>query len=163
MDFSVLILTIGIPGSGKTTWVEQYQKQHANGTYVISSDQIRRELTGYEQCINPSQSPMIHEEARKRAKMLIENAKNLRLCNGTWPVIIIDSTNVELEEWLAYKELGASIMLAKIFDVPPEEAIKRMENRERKVPLEILERKWKTLEANREKIPKLFNMILNFF
>ena len=163
MDFSVLILTIGIPGSGKTTWVEKYQKQHANGTYVISSDQIRRELTGYEQCINPSQSPMIHEEARKRAKMLIENAKNLRLCNGTWPVIIIDSTNVELEEWLAYKELGASIMLAKIFDVPPAEAIKRMENRERKVPLEILERKWQALEANREKIPKLFNMIINFF
>lgn len=162
MDYSVLILTIGIPGSGKTTWVQQYQKQHSNGVYVISSDQIRKELTGEEQCINPSQSPMIHEEARKRAKMIIDNAKNLRLCNGTWPVIIIDSTNVELEEWIAYKNLGATLMLAKIFDVEPNEAIKRMDNRDRKVPLEILEMKWKTLERNREKIPKLFNMIINF-
>ena len=162
MDFSVLILTIGIPGSGKTTWVKQYQKQHANGTYVISTDRIRQELTGHEQCIDPTQNPMIHEEARKRAKLLIENAKNLRLCNGTWPVIIIDSTNVEVEEWLAYKELGATLMLAKIFDVEPKEAIQRMDNRERKVPLEILEMKWKTLETNREKIPKIFNMIVNF-
>ena len=49
-------------------------------------------------------------------------------------------------------------MLAKVFDVEPKEALRRMENRERKVPFEILAWKWKTLQGNKHAIPKLFNM-----
>ncbi len=158
MDFSALILTIGIPGCGKTTWVNEYLKKYPNGTYVISTDAIRLELTGNEQCVDPSQNPMIHGEARKRAKNIIDKRAEIFKKNGTWPVIIIDSTNVDVEEWIAYKQLGASIMMAKVFDVEPEEAMKRMENRERKVALEILEWKWKTLQENKHAIPKLFNM-----
>jgi len=116
------------------------------------------ELTGNEQCVDPSQNPMIHGEARKRAKNIIDKRAEIFKKNGTWPVIIIDSTNVDVEEWIAYKQLGASIMMAKVFDVEPEEAMKRMENRERKVGLEILEWKWKTLQENKHAIPKLFNM-----
>lgn len=157
MNFSVLILTIGIPGCGKTTWVNEYLKKHPNGTYVISTDAIRTELTGIEQCVDPSQNPMIHEEARKRAKNIIDNHMEIFKKNGTWPVIIIDSTNVDVEEWIAYKQLGASMMLAKVFDVEPQEALKRIENRERKVPLNILEWKWKTLQNNKNAIPKIFN------
>lgn len=162
MDFSVLILTIGIPGSGKSTWVKEYQKQHSNGVFVISTDEIRKEITGIEQCVDPSQNTRIHEEARKRAKAIIDDRKNLSKKYGTWPVIIIDSTNVDVEEWAAYKQLGAHIMMAKIFDVTPDEALKRMENRERKVPREILEWKWDTLEKNRKDIPKFFNLIIYF-
>ena len=157
MNFSVLILTIGIPGCGKTTWVNDYLKKYPNGTYVISTDAIRLELTGKEQCVDPSQNPMIHEEARKRAKDIIDNRTEIFKKIGTWPVIVIDSTNVDVEEWFAYKQLGASLMLAKVFDVEPQEALKRMENRERKVPLEILEWKWKTLQDNKHAIPKFFN------
>ena len=162
MDFSVLILTIGIPGCGKTTWVNDYLKKHPNGTYVISTDAIRLELTGKEQCVNPSQNPMIHDEARKRAKNIIDNRAEIFKKLGTWPVIIIDSTNVDVEEWIAYKQLGANVMMAKVFDVEPKEALRRMENRERKVPFKILEWKWKTLQANRHAIPKLFNMEIYF-
>ena len=162
MDFSVLILTIGIPGSGKSTWVKEYQKKHSNGVFVISTDEIRKELTGIEQCIDPTQNSRIHEEARNRAKAIIDDRKNLSKKYGTWPVIIIDSTNVDVEEWIAYKKLGAHIMMAKIFDVTPDEAMKRMENRERKVPREILEWKWETLEKNRKVIPNFFNLIIYF-
>lgn len=160
MDYCVLILTIGIPGCGKSTWVKEYTKKHPCGTYVISTDAIRKEITGVEQCINPSQNDMIHEEARKRAKQIIDNREEISKKLGTWPVIIIDSTNVDVEEWIAYKQLGASVMLAKVFDVKPEDAMNNMKNRERRVPLEILQWKWRTLEKNRAAIPKLFNMQL---
>ena len=162
MDFCVLILTIGIPGCGKSTWVEEYKKHYPNGCFVISTDAIRKELTGEEQCVNPAQNPMIHEEARKRAKNIIDNRKEISTKYGTWPVIIIDSTNVDIEEWIAYKQLGASVMMAKVFNVTPQEAMKRMENRERKVPLHILEWKWELLEKNKYAIPKIFNLIINF-
>ena len=162
MDFSVLILTIGIPGSGKTTWVNDYCKKHPNNVHVISTDQIRIDLTGQEQCVDPSQNPMIHDEARKRVKKILDQTKELTQKTGTWPVIIVDSTNVDVCEWIAYKELGASLMLAKVFDIKPEQALENMKNRERKVPSHIVEWKWKTLEQNRHFIPKIFNMLIYF-
>ena len=162
MDFAILVLTIGIPGCGKSTWVEKYVKRYPHGTFVISTDAIRKELTGVEQCIDPSQNEMIHNEARKRAKAIIDDRKAIWLKYHTCPTIIIDSTNVELEEWLAYKQLGANVMLAKLFDIAPEEAFERMASRERKVPMEILQMKWDTLNKNRDAIPQVFNMTIDF-
>lgn len=162
MDFCVLILTIGIPGAGKSTWVKEYLEMYPNGTFVISTDEIRKELTGNEQCVDPSQNSMIHEEARKRVKAIINNKKSLCKKLGTWPVIIVDSTNVEVEEWIAYKQLGATILAAKIFDIKPENAYEHMQNRERKVPMEIIQWKWKILQQNLKNIPKLFNYIIDF-
>jgi len=40
-----LILCTAIPASGKSTWARLYQKRHKN-VYIVSSDEIRRELTG---------------------------------------------------------------------------------------------------------------------
>ena len=40
-----LIILSAVPGSGKSTWAKKYQSEHPN-TYIISSDQIRFELTG---------------------------------------------------------------------------------------------------------------------
>lgn len=40
-----LIIMSAIPGSGKSTWAKKYQKEHEN-VYIISSDEIRHELTG---------------------------------------------------------------------------------------------------------------------
>lgn len=161
MDYSSIILTIGIPAAGKSTWVREYCKKHPNGTFVISTDQIRKELTGTEQCIDPSQNEMIHDEAKKRARDIIERRKEISKKLGVWPTIIIDSTNVDLDEWVAYKQLGACTMSAKVFDVEPDEAIERMKNRERKVPEDIIRWKWETLQKNRKYLPKIFNFIYN--
>lgn len=40
-----LIVLSAFPGSGKSTWCKKYLETHPN-TYVISSDEIRFELTG---------------------------------------------------------------------------------------------------------------------
>lgn len=43
-----LIILSAPPGSGKSTWALAYQKSH-DSTYIISSDEIRYELTGSRQ------------------------------------------------------------------------------------------------------------------
>ncbi len=40
-----LIVLSAVPGCGKSTWARNYKKTHKN-TYIISSDDIRFELTG---------------------------------------------------------------------------------------------------------------------
>lgn len=47
MNRPSLILLVGIPGSGKTTYAEKYIKEHPNVTH-LSSDKIRAELWGNE-------------------------------------------------------------------------------------------------------------------
>ena len=156
MTFTIVILTIGIPGSGKSRWVKEYIKTHPL-TYVVSTDEIRKELTGVEQCVDPSQNQMIHDEARKRVKSILEdpNAKG-----GLGPEIIVDSTNVTVDEWIEYRKLGSDLMLAKIFEIEPNQAMEFQKTRERKVPLEILEMKWKQYQENKKFLPYLFNMLL---
>jgi len=156
-QISILILTIGIPGSGKSRWVKKYKKTHPL-TYVISTDEIRKELTGYEQCIDPSQNDMIHDEARKRIKQILEESKKKKH-QYVGPEIIVDSTNCELNEWLKYKELGATIIRAVIFERTPDEAFKNQMNRERQVPLPILQMKYDQYNKYKKFLPKLFNML----
>lgn len=47
MNRPTLILLIGPPGAGKTTYAEKYISQHAN-TVLLSSDKIRKEMWGNE-------------------------------------------------------------------------------------------------------------------
>ena len=159
-SFSLLILTIGIPGAGKSTWVKEYQKQHPQ-VHVVSTDQIRKELTGSEQCLDPSKNHEIHEEARRRVKEIISNPEEYGDKYNLGPEIIVDSTNVEIEEWLSYKNLDPSIMIAKVFDITVEEAVNRQKTRERQVPKEIIEEKWFLLKHNMQFLSKIFNLIIN--
>lgn len=157
--FSIIILTIGIPSSGKTTWVKQYMSEHPN-TYLISTDQLREELTGTTAC-DPHQNEMIHNEARERARAILSNPANYKNHGlGFGPEILIDSTNTDIGEWIKYRNLHPCLLIAKLFDVSVEEAMKKQENRERKVPKEVIEQKWQELQENKPKIPYFFNMVL---
>lgn len=145
-----LILTVGIPGAGKSTWAEWYASMDpTHNTVVVSTDKLRKELTGTSNC-NPAENEFIHSSARQRVKELLQQGHD----------VIVDSTNVDLEEWLKYKHLYPSIFIAKIFDVSPAEAMVRQERRERKVPLAILEDKWKTLQQNKHHVSILFDLII---
>lgn len=146
---NLLILCIGIPGSGKSTWVKEYVRAH-RATVVVSTDEIRKELTGTSEC-DASQNSFIYNEARVRVrKALLEKHD-----------VIVDATNVDVHEWMAYKEicLDNTIKVAKVFNVPPEQALARMRDRERKVPKEIVERKWRQLQSNRQFLPYIFNFV----
>lgn len=156
--FSLILLTIGIPGSGKTTWVNEYKKAHPL-TYVISSDEIRKELYGSYKC-DPEQSQRVHDVAREKAKAILEDPNSF---GGLGPEIIIDSTNTDVEEWLKFKKLGASVLLAKVFDRDPFSAFKATEMRDdnaRHVPLDVIRSKHAELQLNKKFLPLIFNLVL---
>ena len=158
--FTIIILTIGIPGAGKSTWVREYKRYHPY-CYVISTDDIRKELNGTPEFFT-NQNEYVHNEARNRVRKIIESKdESSTMVNPLTNTveIIVDSTNVDLQEWVAYKLLGASMLMAKYFDTTIDEAMEHQQSRERKVPREIVEQKWNTLQKNRKEIAKIFNFI----
>ena len=158
--YSTIIILIGIPGSGKSRWATKYQKRH-NNIHIVSTDQIRKELTGCEQCIDPSQNGMIHDEARKRVKAIMDDPNNYGGNHGMGPEIIVDSTNVDWQEWAKYRALNPTAMLALPFNVDVDTAMDNQRHRERQVPREILEMKWKQMQENKHLFPRYFDMIID--
>lgn len=154
--FSLLILCIGIPGSGKSRWVHEYKKTHPL-TYVVSTDEIRKEVTGVEQCINPSQNDLIHQLARERVKKILSDPHAV---GGLGPEIIVDSTNVSADEWIAYKELHPALIIARIFDVSVETAMEHQRLRTRVVPEHIVRLKYNSLQQNKKYLPYIFNALI---
>ena len=65
-----LIILSAMPGSGKSTWAKKYKEEHPN-TFVVSSDEIRFEITGTSQDFSRQKevwelfSLRIHEYAKK--------------------------------------------------------------------------------------------------
>lgn len=155
MPFSVLMLLIGIPGSGKTTWVQNYKKTHPL-TYVVSTDEIRKELFGRDEC-DPCYNQKVRDIAKKKVETILNDPNAV---GGLGPEIIVDSTNCDVSEWIKYKNLKPSAMIAKVFDVTPEEANKNQQNRERQVPYDAIKKYYSTLQNNKKHLPKIFNLIL---
>ena len=93
---------------------------------------------------------------------LINDDKSYGGNNGMGPVIIVDSTNTEKEEWIKYKLLKPNIIIAKVFDKNVDECFERIKifRPERIVPKEILQMKKDQLEKNKPFLSKVFNMIL---
>ena len=65
-----LIILSAMPGSGKSTWAKKYSEEHPH-TLIVSSDEIRFELTGQSQDFSKQKevwelfSLRIHEYAKK--------------------------------------------------------------------------------------------------
>jgi predicted kinase len=118
-----LVLTIGLPGSGKSTWAqEQSQRWHAGvildqGLWIIERDSVREELTGSQR--DHSQEAEVTRIARTRA------ADGLR---RGYTVIIAD-TNLKpryRNEWMGLAgELGASVQIESFLAVPLGTCIER--------------------------------------
>lgn len=81
---ATLILLSAIPGSGKSTWAKQYQKEHPN-TYIVASDEIRESFFGSAQNFSHEKEvwqiflDKINEHAEADASCtVIADATNLR-------------------------------------------------------------------------------------
>lgn len=147
----LLILVIGIPGAGKTTWCNQYLKTHG-ATLYISNDDLRKELTGTED-FNSDNKDLIYEEARKRAVDALAQNRD----------VIVDGTHTDVNQWIKFKRAipDDCLIAAKVFAVPPDTAIEHIEKRERKVPMYVLENKWRELSRNLKFLPFIFNFIFD--
>jgi predicted kinase len=121
-----IVLLVGLPGSGKSTWLAQ---QAGGG---ISSDAVRKLLADDE----TDQS--IHDQVFQTVRYLLEQ----RLAIGR-PVTFIDATNLTPEERRPYLEIARARGVpidAVFFDVPLSVCQERNARRSRVVPREALEK-----------------------
>lgn len=111
----ILIIEIGPPGSGKTTWAKQYVKEHSN-FIRICPDEIREEITG--SIDNQTQNGKVWAIAKKRVADALPEHN-----------VILDATNVKGKDRKKFiKELPAHTLRYKLFNVPTDECKRRIKN-----------------------------------
>jgi predicted kinase len=118
------IMTVGIPGSGKSRWVNSYKEVminpnglggiQENNYEVVCPDQIRKEITGHISDI--TQDQRVWKIVKERVIEYLKEGKN----------VILDSTMVKSRKEFI-KDLPLCFRYAKVFRITPEEAIRRIQ------------------------------------
>ena len=126
------VVVVGVPGSGKTTWANEYAAS-TNGI-VVSSDDVRVDLWG-DASIQKEQNKVFAEVHRR----VIEGLKAKK-------TVIMDATNLHAK-WrkaLIRDMRSATKMdfrcICAVIATLPEVCIARQEQRDRKVPAEVIRR-----------------------
>ena len=160
-----IIVCIGVPGAGKSTFVRRYCER-MGGVYVISTDEIRKELTGTCVC-DPSMNKKVHDEAVHRAKELLEGYCDgtVNPCAGLGLEIIIDATNATTDDWVAYQSLQPGFLFAWLFDIDPEIAWFRIQKRggyqAETLTKEVVMEKHKSIHDSFDKMREIFDLVFN--
>lgn len=119
----LLIMPIGIPGSGKTTWINKTFKDiihdsvmlNNNKTVAIHPDRVREELTG--RISDLSHDKKVWKLVKRRVSRALKQGKD----------VILDATNVSSYYRCSFIEgLPPCKLQAKLFDISPEETKKRI-------------------------------------
>lgn len=151
-----LIILCGVPGSGKSTFAEEYKKNHP-GTEVISSDGIREEVFGdaalqyteeiakeqfQKQHITPDPENM-DTEMRRVCNTYIFGIMEDRVkkCLQDGMDVIYDATSLTAKSRvMTLKKFRGNYNKASAFylDTPKDVALKRNAARERKVPEDVI-------------------------
>ena len=121
-----IVLLVGLPGSGKSTYLERL------GVQGLSSDAVRRLLADDE----TDQS--IHREVFATLRYLLRRRLALQR-----PVTYLDATHLTMRERRPYVKMGqlyGCAVEAVFFDVPLEVCWERNRGRRRMVPEDVLER-----------------------
>ena len=112
-ELPIFLMLIGIAGSGKSFWVRNNISE--DDFVVISSDNLRRELTG--NVSDLSEDKVMWPLAKKRVAEALSNGKN----------VILDATNVNGYHRRNFiKDLPPCRLQAKLFPFDPEKAKKRI-------------------------------------
>lgn len=136
MNRPKLILLVGIPGSGKTTYAKKYTEEYIN-TIHLSSDKIREELWGNEAIQGDNNE--VFSLMQSRAIEALNNGQS----------VIYDATNVTRKDRSyiialcpKFTKIEAHIIWATI-----ETCIKRDAVRERTVGKEVIDKMLKRFQA----------------
>lgn len=136
--FQLLIL-VGAPGSGKSTYCKQMLEKYPN-LKIISMDERRKEFTGD-----------INDQSRNQ-EVFSWQEKELRKAMEARQSVILDSTNPNIKNrkhlWDIGREKGA-LCSAVYFDLSLDLLLQRNANREKKVPNDIVKRIYNSQQSVR--------------
>lgn len=137
----ILILTVGIPSAGKSTWVKSQK-----GFEIVCPDEIRKELTG--NISDQSQNARVWQIASERIIEALRNGKNA----------ILDATNTTTKGRTQFlKNIPNDLIYQKqaiVFNVSPEDAKKRIkkdleDGKDRSnVPDDVIDRMYKQFKQD---------------
>lgn len=107
------IALIGIPGSGKSTWISQ--QNMGNKYRIVSPDEIRKEITG--DVNNQEQNAQVWKVAKTRTVNALNKGKS----------VILDATMTNPDYRQDFiKGLPTTNLKAKVFQADPEVSKKRI-------------------------------------
>lgn len=132
-----IILTVGCPGSGKSTWAREFIAKNP-GFFNINRDDYRQSIMGHEERDE-------YKYTKKKESIVTymqHDAAHMILCQDGTKGVIISDTNLNPERrlgWEEYaKEWGHEVVY-QVFDVPWTELVKRNAKRGTKaVPIDVL-------------------------
>lgn len=122
-------MMVGVAGSGKSTIAKQIAER--TGAKIISSDAIRGEIYGDENC--QSDPGRIFNIVHQRVIQCIRNGEK----------VIMDATNLSCKRRMSFLKMIDRLDCHKICVVvvtTPEDIEERMKLRERKVPMDVVHR-----------------------
>lgn len=132
-----IILTVGCPGSGKSTWAREFIAKNP-GFFNINRDDYRQSIMGHEERDE-------YKYTKKKESIVTymqHDAAHMILCQDGTKGVIISDTNLNPERRLAWEEYAKQWgheVVYQVFDVPWTELVKRNAKRGIKaVPIDVL-------------------------
>lgn len=157
-----IIFLVGLPGSGKSTFVKKLQNKNLNQDYVIVSFDSTMEKIGAEKGLNYNDSyeqldfnTVIFPSYLKKLEKSLKKGKN----------IIVDNTNIKKSDRKSILKIVPNDYekIAIVFNIPSEELKKRLNKRAEKtgkyIPDEVIEKMKKayTPPSKSEGFDKIIN------
>ena len=128
-----LYVMIGIPGSGKSTIAKNIAK--LNNCKVVSTDDIRKEINGSEEC--QANGQLIFDTAYERIGKFLDDDE----------CVVFDATNTKSEYRSFIFRYYETEYIAVFVDTPFGICLHRNDLRERKVPKDVINRMYLQLET----------------
>lgn len=135
------ILLSAIPGSGKSTWADKYQREHPN-THIVASDDVRTKVSGAAQCFDNEQK--VWKTFLQDINAFAEKEEDV--------TVIGDATNLTNHFRRYYREATPNFdhHILVVFDIPIE--ICERQNKMRQPGRIVPDYAMKKLEAEFEKL-----------
>lgn len=135
-----ITITVGISGSGKSTWAHNEWKKDPLNTILVNRDKIRELLFGYTEA---SVSEHYSDSNMSKLEKLVTKYEDTLIHEALAEDkhVIVDATHLRRQYINRYKFWNVPVEI-KLFDITLEEAVIRDSHRQRKVGVDVIRRQY---------------------